>query len=115
MKKCYKFIIDKWTDPATAADYRRVVRSWIKEDGVDGKASLWLKDDVKIYATDKDVIHMVLTDGERWADLPPILSNFGSDILDLLIDFINDRDCDDDDDECDDYDAEEELYDYLTD
>ena len=112
MKKCYKFIIDKWTDSVTAAEYRKIVRSWIKEDGEDGKATLWLKDDVKIWATDKDVIHLVLTDGESWEDLPARLSNFGSDILDVLIDAIENRDFDDSDPE---YEAEEELYNYLTD
>jgi hypothetical protein len=108
MKKSYKFVIDKWAASVDVANYRRTIRNWIKDDGVNGKATLNLKDDIYVYATDKDVVHMVLT-GTRWANLPSTLTNFGSDILDVIIDAIENRDVDAD------YDAEEELYNYLVD
>lgn len=107
MKKCYRFTVDRWVDACTADAYRRVIRQWIKDDGVSGKASLYIKDDVKIWATDSNVVHLVLINGDDWAHLPKTLDNFGSDILDLIVEAI---DCRNDNS---DYDAEEELYDYL--
>lgn len=114
MKK-YRFYLPKWADADTAKHYRKVLKDWIAEN--DGEeAPLYVKDDVYVYATDKDILHMVI-ESHDFDNLPKVLDNFGSEILDVLMDAVENRDVDDyDDDDCDDeYDAESELYDYLTD
>ena len=108
MKKCYKFIVDKWTDKSSAKTYRGIVKDWIKSDGVDGKATIYVHDDAYIYATDPNVVHLVLTDPTRWKDLPSTLSEYGEDILDAIIDIIDTRD-----DEDPAIAAQEDLLDYL--
>jgi len=109
MKK-YRFYLPKWADATTAKHYRKVLKDWIAEN--DGEANpLYVKDDVCVWATDKDILHMVI-ESHDFDNLPKVLDNFGSDILDFLMDAIENRDVEDD---CDDeYDAEEALYDYLT-
>ncbi len=110
MKK-YRFYLPKWADAATAKHYRKVLKDWIKEN--DGEATpLYVKDDVYVYATDKDILHMVI-ESDDFDNLPKVLDSFGSDILDILMDAVEDREdyCDYDDE----YDAEEALFDYLTD
>lgn len=108
MKK-YRFYLPRWTDVTTAKHYRKVLRNWIEENG--GKAiSLYVKDDIYVYATDKDILHMVI-ESHDFDNLPKVLDNFGSDILDVLMDAVENRNVDDEDDE---YDAENALYDYLT-
>ena len=111
MKK-YRFYLPKWADEETAKHFRKVLKDWIAEN--DGEETpLYVKDDVYVYATDKDILHMVI-ESHDFDDLPKVLTNFGADILDVLMDAIENRD--DDYDDCDDeYDAENELYDYLTD
>lgn len=106
MKK-YRFYLPTWAVPASAAKhYRKVLADWIKEnDGV--KTPLYVKEDIYVWATDKDILHMVITSDE-FDDLPKRLDNYGTDILDVLMDFVENRDVDDD------YDPEEALYDYLT-
>ena len=53
MKK-YRFYLPRWADVTTAKHYRRVLKNWIEEN--DGKAvRLYVKDDVCVYATDKDI------------------------------------------------------------
>lgn len=106
MKK-YRFYLPMWSVPESAAKrYRKVLADWIKEnDGV--RTPLYVKDDIYVWSTDKDTIHMVI-ESHNFDDLPKRLDNYGSDILDVLIDFVENRDVDDD------YDPEEALYDYLT-
>jgi hypothetical protein len=106
MKK-YRFYLPKWADEVTAKVYRTILKDWIAEN--DGVATpLFVKDDIYVYATDKDVLHMVITSHD-FDDLPKVLTNYGSDILDVLVDAVDARDVDDD------YDPEEELYEYLVD
>ena len=106
MKK-YRFYLPAWAIPASAAKhYRKVLADWIKENG-GVKTPLYVKDDIYVWSTDKDTIHMVIT-SNQFDDLPPRLDNYGSDILDVLIEAVAERDTDD-------YDPEEALYDYLTD
>jgi len=106
MKK-YRFYLPAWAIPASAAKhYRKVLADWIKENG-GVKTPLYVKDDIYVWSTDKDTIHMVIT-SNQFDDLPPRLDNYGSDILDVLIEAVAERDVDD-------YDPEEALYDYLTD
>ena len=105
MKK-YRFYLPKWADVCTAKHYRKVLKDWIAEN--DGEeVRLYIKDDVYVYATDKDILHMVITSHD-FDDLPKTLDNFGTDILDVLMEFVEGRDCD-----CE-YDAEERLYNYLV-
>ena len=105
--KRYRFYLPSWAIPASAAKhYRKVLADWIKENG-GVKTPLYVKDDIYVWATDKDTIHMVIT-SSTFDDLPARLDNYGSDILDVLIDFVENRDVDD-------YDPEEALYEYLTD
>lgn len=105
MKK-YRFYLPAWAIPASAAKhYRKVLADWIKENG-GVKTPLYVKDDIYVWSTDKDTIHMVIT-SNQFDDLPPRLDNYGSDILDVLIEAVAERDVDD-------YDPEEALYDYLT-
>jgi len=105
MKK-YRFYLPAWAIPASAAKhYRKVLADWIKENG-GVKTPLYVKDDIYVWSTDKDTIHMVIT-SNQFDDLPPRLDNYGSDILDVLIEAVAERDTDD-------YDPEEALYDYLT-
>ena len=113
MKK-YRFYLPKWADVATAKHYRKVLKDWIAEN--DGEETpLYVKDDVYVYATDKDILHMVIKSHD-FDDLPKVLDNFGSDILDVLMDAVENRDYCDDCDDCDDeYDAEDALYNYLVD
>ena len=104
MKK-YRFYLPKWADAATAKHYRKVLKDWIDEN--DGEAvRLYVKDDVCVYATDKDILHMVI-ESHDFDDLPKTLDNFGSDILDVLMEFVEGRDIDDG------FDAEDRLYNYL--
>lgn len=106
MKK-YRFYLPAWAIPASAAKhYRKVLADWIKENG-GVKTPLYVKDDIYVWSTDKDTIHMVIT-SNQFDDLPPRLDNYGSDILDVLIEAVAERDVDD-------YDPEEALYNYLTD
>ena len=106
MKK-YRFYLPNWAIPASAAKhYRKVLADWIKENG-GVKTPLYVKDDIYVWSTDKDTIHMVIT-SNQFDDLPPRLDNYGSDILDVLIEAVAERDVDD-------YDPEEALYNYLTD
>lgn len=103
MKK-YRFYLPKWADVKTASYYRAVLKDWIAENG--GEATrLYVKDDVYVYATDKDILHMVIT-SHNYDDLPKVLTNYGSDILDVLMDFVE---CRDDED----YDPEEAFLDYI--
>lgn len=105
MKK-YRFYLPNWSVPASAAKhYRKVLADWISENG-GVKTPLYVKDDIYVWSTDKDTIHMVIT-SSKFDDLPKRLDNYGSDILDVLIDFVENRDVDD-------YDPEEALYNYLT-
>lgn len=105
MKK-YRFYLPKWADVTTAKHYRKVLKDWIAEN--DGEeVRLYIKDDVYVYATDKDILHMVITSHD-FDDLPKTLDNFGTDILDVLMEFVEGRNCD-----CE-YDAEERLYNYLV-
>lgn len=102
--KCYKFILNKWACPKLANRYRKILRDWVIENDYE-ITPLLVKDDVYVYATDKDVLHMVITD-PYWEDLPRELS-FGEDILEFLMDAVENRDDDDDD-------IEEKFLDYLT-
>ena len=112
MKK-YRFYIPMWSVPASAEKhYRKVLADWIDENG-GVKVPLYVKDDIYVWATDKDILHMVIT-SHQFDDLPKRLDNYGSDILDVLMDFVENRDVNDDDDDDDDYDPEEALYDYIT-
>lgn len=105
MKK-YRFYLPKWADTCTAKHYRKVLKDWIDENG--GVATrLYVKDDVYVYATDKDILHMVI-ESHDFDNLPKVLDNFGADILDVLMDAVENRE--DDDVE---YDAEGALFDYL--
>lgn len=105
MKK-YRFYLPNWAVPASAAKhYRKVLADWIKENE-EAKTPLFVKDDIYVWSTDKDTLHMVIT-SNKFNDLPPRLDNYGSDILDILMDFVENRDAED-------YDPEEALYDYLT-
>lgn len=106
MKK-YRFYLPTWADVETARDYRKVLAGWIKEnDGV--KTPLYVKSDIYVWSTDRDVLHMVI-ESHDFDDLPKRLDNYGSDILDVLIDAVANRDGEDE------YDPEEALYEYLTD
>ncbi len=105
MKK-YRFYVGAWACGYVAKDYRKVLKDWVNENG-GVKTPLYVKDDIYVYATDKDVLHMVITSHD-FDDLPKKLDHYGSDILDVLIDAVRNRDVDD-------YDPEEALYDYLTD
>lgn len=108
MKK-YRFYLGMWADDITARHYRRVLKDWINEnDGV--KTPLYVKDDVYVYATDKDILHMVITSHD-FDNLPKKLVNYGSDILDFLMDAVENRDCFD---ECDEEDAEADFLDYIS-
>lgn len=115
MKK-YRFYLPKWADEATARAYRKALKEWIAEN--DGEVTpLYVKDDVYVWATDKDILHMVI-ESHDFDNLPKVLTNFGSEILEVLMDAVINRDvdCDDDcDEEDDEYDAEDALYEYLTD
>lgn len=115
MKK-YRFYLPKWADEATARAYRKALKDWIAEN--EGEVTpLYVKDDVYVWATDKDILHMVI-ESHDFDNLPKVLTNFGSEILDILMDAVINRDvdCDDDcDEEDDEYDAEDALYEYLTD
>ena len=112
MKK-YRFYLPKWADAVAAKHYRKVLRDWIEEN--DGEATpLYIRDDVYVWATDKDIIHMVI-ESDDFDDLPKVLTNYGSDILDVLIDSVENREVNDDEDDEDEYDPEEALYEYITD
>lgn len=112
MKK-YRFYLPKWADEATAKRYRKVLKDWIAEN--DGEVTpLYVKDDVYVYATDKDILHMVI-ESHDFDNLPKVLTNFGAEILDVLMDAVIDRDVDDGyDEEDEEYDAEDALYEYLA-
>lgn len=108
MKK-YRFYLGMWADPITAKKYRKVLKDWINEnDGVAGP--LYITDDVYVCATDKDILHMVITNHD-FDHLPKRLDNFGSDILDVLMNAVENRDDDDDFDDCED--AEADFLDYI--
>ena len=105
MKK-YRFYLPTWAVPACVAKkYRAILKDWIAENG-GVQTPLYVKDDIYVWSTDKDTLHMVITSHD-FDDLPKRLDNYGSEILDVLMEAIEDRDVDD-------YDPEEALYDYLT-
>lgn len=112
MKK-YRFYLPKWADESTARTYRKILKDWIAEN--DGEATpLYVKEDVYVYATDKDILHMVI-ESHDFDNLPKVLTNFGAEILDVLMDAVANRDEYDEEDCDDEYDAEDALYEYLTD
>ena len=105
MKK-YRFYLANWASACTAKRYRAILKDWIAENG-GVKTPLYVKDDVYVYATDKDTLHMVITSHD-FDDLPSRLTNYGADILSVLMDAVEYRNDDD-------YDPEQALYEYLTD
>lgn len=102
--KRYRFNLSTWASEDVAKVYRAILKDWIIENG-GVKTPLYVKSDVYVWATDKDMLHMVI-ESEDWNDLPSRLSEVGSDVLDFLVTAIEDRDVDE-------YSVEQQFLDYL--
>lgn len=104
MKK-YRFNLSTWAPADVARDYRAILKDWIEENG-GVKTPLYVKDDIYVWAVDKDMLHMVI-ESHDFDDLPALLEDSGSDILDILIEAIENRDVDE-------ASAEERFLEYLS-